>query len=104
MLITNHARAYVNHGRWVAGCPRKDCSNARELKAREGTFHCNNCQMIAPISWPTEADAIFKVLAKRPVPQTRNWFPDGHELAVRANVPHGQSVKDLHDENREHGV
>ena len=104
MLITNHAYAYVNAGRWIAECPREHCAWATQLKAREGTFHCGNCQLVATISWPTEADAIWKVLSHRPVPQTRNWFPAGHELAVRANVPHGQSVKDLHDENKEHGI
>lgn len=104
MLLTNHARAYVNHGVWKADCPREFCANARQLSPREATFHCNNCQMLAPIAWPTEADAILKVLEKRPVPATRNWFPEGHDLAIRYRIPHGQSVKDLHYENREHGV
>jgi hypothetical protein len=103
-LVTGHARAYVNHGVWKADCPRKDCTNARALSPREGAFHCNNCQLLAPIAWPTEADAIWRVLSHRPVPQTRNWYPAGHELAERLGIPTGQSVKDLHDENKEHGV
>lgn len=104
MLITTQARAYVNHGRWVADCPRRGCTNARLLKERDATFHCNVCKLVASIEWPADADAIWEALERRPVPRTRNWYPAGHELALRFGLPHGQSVQDLYDENHENGV
>lgn len=103
-LLTTRARAYVNHGRWVADCTRAHCANAEELAPRQGTFHCSNCLQVAEIEWPADADDIWAVLGLRPVPQTRNWFPAGHDLALRSGTPHGQSVADLQDENREYGV
>jgi len=101
------ARAYVNHGTWVADCPRKDCNNAIALMPRQETFYCvgfGGCNMIAPVDWPRNADEIWEVLERRPVGATRNWFPAGHELALRANCPNGQTVSDLIKENKENGV
>jgi hypothetical protein len=105
-LLTERARAYVNQGRWIADCPRPHCGNAEEFLHPENGdrqgFHCTNCHHIAPVEWPENAEAITAALAKRPVPQTRNWFPSNHELALRAGCPHGQSVADLEAETREH--
>lgn len=103
-LLTSRARAYVNHGRWIADCTRPYCANAEKLALGQPLFHCSNCQQIAEVEWPPDADGIWSVLAKRPVPQTRNWFPSGHDLALRSGTQHGQSVADLEDENREYGV
>jgi hypothetical protein len=47
---------------------------------------------------------ITAVLALRPIPQTRNWYPRDHDIALRFRIPHGQSVDDLREENAEHGV
>jgi hypothetical protein len=44
------------------------------------------------------------VLELRPIPHTRNWYPAGHETAVRFGIPDGQTVGQLRDENAEHGV
>lgn len=105
--------AYVNHGRWVADCPREYCGNAMKLEPRQATFTCraldrqghdHGCGMQALIGWPADADEIWEALRLRPVAATRNWFPEGHDLAVRAGCPHGQSVADLLAENEEHGV
>ena len=104
MIATTTARAYVNHGRWIADCTRPYCANAEKLSPRQGTYHCSNCQQLAEVEWPLNADEIWSVLAKRLVPQTRNWFPVGHELALRSGTPHGQTVADLEDENRQYGV
>lgn len=104
MLVTTMARAYVNHGRWIADCPRPHCANAEKLQPRQGTFHCSNCKQVADVDWPADADEIWAVLEVRPVPQTRNWFPANHELALRSGTVHGQTVADLRAENDEYGV
>lgn len=104
MLTTTRARAYVNHSRWISDCPRPYCANAESLQPRQATFHCTNCLLVADVEWPPNADAIWEVLTARPVPQTRNWFPESHDLALASGCPHGQTVADLIDENRKHGV
>jgi hypothetical protein len=101
------AVAYVNHGRWIADCPRPHCNSARRLEPRQARFHCageGGCGMDCPVGWPPNPDELWEVLERRPVPMTRNWFPAGHGLAVRAGVEHGQTVADLVAENHEHGV
>ena len=104
-LLAPTARARVNHGRWIADCPRRHCANAIRLKPGEPTFHCSGeggCHLITPIVWPPNADAIWEALAERPVPATRNWYPDGHVEAVRLNLPHGQTPADLREETVQH--
>lgn len=71
---------------------------------RKTGFQCSSCAMSAEIAWPANADIIAAVLSRRPVPHTRNWYPDGHPVAVRARIPHGQTPDDLLNENIEHGV
>lgn len=102
--MTATVQAYVNHGRWVADCSREFCNNAMKLEPRQGSFGCSNCGLDAVVVWPADADEIWRVLSRRPVPDTRNWFPAGHDLAVRAGCPHGQTPADLLAENEEHGV
>lgn len=112
-LLTSRARAYVYSGDWVADCPR-ECGNVEYLYHRahpgapwgeqKSTFFCSYCRMVAEIEWPGDMDGIMAVLSARPIPHTRNWYPHGHATAVRFSVPHGQSVQDLLDENRENGV
>lgn len=101
-LLTERARAYVNHGRWISDCTRRHCGNAEALTPGQGAFHCSNCQQVAAVEWPADAAEIWGALSVRPVPQTRNWFPSGHELALRSGCPHGQTVADLEAETREH--
>lgn len=96
------AYAYVNHGRWVANCPRRHCANAEALAPKQATFHCSNCKLLAEVAWPTDPDAITEALVCRPVPQTRNWAPAGHRQAVAAGAPDGQSVADLVAETHEY--
>lgn len=95
------ARAYVNFGRWVADCPT-ECGCALELKPGMPLFACPECKVISHVEWPPDPDGIWEALLKRPAPKTRNWYPHGHELAIRAHIPHGQTVKDLEDETLEH--
>jgi hypothetical protein len=56
------------------------------------------------IVWPHEEENIMTTLNLRPIPHTRNWYPDNHPVALRAGIPHGQSVLDLIQENSDHGV
>lgn len=103
------ARAYMNWGRWVADCPRPGCTYAFRLEPGQQTYTCRTargegCGAEAPIEWPPDADQIEQVLQRRPLEQTRNWLPAGHELAVISGAPHGQTVADLLAENEEHGV
>lgn len=115
-LITARARAYVYSGDWVADCPRA-CGGVEHLYDRANPrnpnsprilqrteFHCSYCGMTAPIEWPADMTDILGVLMLRPVPHTRNWYPQGHGVAVRFRIPHGQTVDDLRAENLEHGV
>lgn len=108
------ARAYVYAGEWVADCPRAGCANVEFLyrPARWGGprdvqvpfYQCSYCGMQADVSWPGNQHDLLAVLARRPLPDTRNWYPADHPVAVRFNIPHGQSVRDLEDENEAHGV
>lgn len=108
------ARAYVYSGEWVADCPRPACGNVEFLHRPSrvggvrdtpvGVYQCSYCGVQAGISWPDNVHAIFAVLARRPMPDTRNWYPADHPVAVRFGLPHGQTIKDLEDENEEHGV
>lgn len=103
-LITQTVLAYVNHGRWIAECPRQFCNNAVKLTGGETTFRClikfEGCGQEATIVWPPNAQEIWDALLLRPVPSTRNWFPFGHDLAVRFRMPAGQTPKELLDEQK----
>ena len=116
------ARAYVYAGEWVADCPRPDCYSTEFLfnpvdasrpagplnprMVRKPMFHCVNCGLICGMEFPPEdvRNEIMHVLAQRPVPQTRHWYPKDHPVAIAARIPHGQSPDDLRRENHEHGV
>lgn len=108
------ARAYVYSGDWVADCPRPGCANVEHLYRPSrrggprdlalGYFHCSYCGMQADITWPDNRLDILAVLARRPLPDTRNWYPTDHPVAVKFRLPHGQSVRDLEDENTAHDV
>ena len=104
-LITIRARARVNHGRWIADCPRPYCAHAMRLTPGQAAFHCGGeggCQLVAEVEWPADADGIWAALVERPVPGTRNWYPAGHAEAVQLGLPHGQSAGDLRAETREY--
>lgn len=100
-LITNNARAYVNHGRWVADCPF-DCGSARKLEPGEYVFQCSECLSVSRVEWPSNADDIWEALAERRAPKFRNWFPSNHTLALRSGTPHGQTPAELREEADAH--
>ena len=103
------ARAFMNWGRWVADCPREGCTYAFALEHGQARYVCRNkagegCGMDAPIEWPPDAEQIEQALNRRPLEQTRNWYPLEHDVAVRGGAPHGQTVADLLAENEMYGV
>lgn len=115
-------QAYVYCGDWIGECSRPGCGGAEFLHSlrrpdlpagpanprdvRKPLFACTACHQIDQVEWPEDglmAD-IAGVLAQRPVPHTRNWYPRDHPTAVAHRIPHGQGVDDLRAENTEHGV
>jgi len=113
LRIELRAVAYLNHGQWVAMCPRPGCHNAEifgrievgilALDQGGGTiggltgdmFHCRTeyggCGLTCPADWPPNVVDIEALVMPRPVPTTRNWLP-------------GESLHDLLAENVEHGI
>lgn len=118
--MTIAARLYC--GDWIGDCTRPGCCNAEHLydlrspghppgpnnprSEKRSMFHCSNCQLLDQIEWPEDSfmAAVAMIVSRRPVPQTRNWFPAEHPQAVRNNLEHGQTVLQLLEENAEHGV
>jgi hypothetical protein len=72
---------------------------------RVAAFRCGYCGYETDsVHWPKDAELILDILDCRPIPHTRNWYPEGHITAVRSGTPDGQSVADLVKENSEHNV
>lgn len=105
LLVPASAAAYVNHGRWIADCPKPFCGNAMALDPKQARFICglldgrgrlaNGCGTTADVHWPPDAVWIWDALLRRPDPGTRNWAPAGHRQAVADGFAAGQSVTDL---------
>lgn len=85
------ANVRVNWGQWIWDCSEPHCNNAEGMTPGQAEVVCSNCGRIASVVWPAGVFEIERVLALRPVPQTRNWYP-------------GETVADLNRENAEHGV
>lgn len=103
-VTTGMARAYVNFGRWIADCPN-DCGGALAMEPNQTTFHCGGsggCGQIASVEWPPNPQEIWEALSERSRPKNRNWFPTGHNLALRAGCAHGQTPQELRDEAHDH--
>lgn len=93
------AIVYANWGLWVADCP-SGCGNAEHFGPHPTTgyvgglqrsaFHCSHCGSANPATWPSDQSAIEAVLAKRPSPANRNWFPgETVEMLKGENIAHG---------------
>jgi hypothetical protein len=65
-------------------------------------FACPECHSMHEVEWPDNAADIWDALMQRPLARTRNWFPSGHDLALRANCPHGQTPAELLEEQGEY--
>lgn len=103
-LSDTETKAWIYNGRWVADCPRNDCANVELADSVNDIFRCSNCGKTAWIEFPENHSQLMNILWERPIPQSRNWFYPDQPLAIKANLPHGQTVDDLIAENREHGV
>jgi hypothetical protein len=85
---------WLDNGRWVIGCP--DCGGAQLACETDPRFLCHECGNVTVggawrrIAWPADRDGIETAVQHR-LPKNRNWFP--HE-----------TVSDLDEQNREHGV
>lgn len=90
---TPKAIARVDHGRWLADCPMRDCCSAQHVSKEDPWFFCANCTNAEvgcksiPVVWPKEHEEIEQMLLRRPFVPTRNWQPP-------------LSVKDLDEENK----
>jgi hypothetical protein len=102
------AAAYVNWGRWVADCPRwPGCSNAAELEEGQEAAHCEppaGCGAAYRVIWPADAAQIWAALEQRPSPQTRNWYPAGHDRAAAYGLPAGETPAGLQAETAAHSA
>lgn len=122
-MTETSAHAYFYGGDWVADCTRPGCASAEFLMdpirkdipanpfvnprtVRRPAFVCSYCGMAADIIWPDPRlmAELEGVLALRPLPHTRNWYPDGHANAGLWGLPTGQTPDDLRQENAEHDV
>lgn len=123
---TSFAWAYIYHGDWVANCPQPDCGNVQfvcELPLsqrskpriwgdRMDRFVCGYCgHGPTAVQFPSDdagspwySYGLEEAVDRRPIPHTRNWYPEGHPTAVAWGIPDGQTVEDLLRENEEHGL
>ena len=83
---TEQAFAYVNHGRWVVGCPF--CTSAQLAARTDRRFLCAQCMNVqvggaaVVVVWPSDS-AVAKAeraLSKRPI-ENQNWDPRAQTLA-----------------------
>jgi len=81
-------KAYVNHGRWVADCPK--CNGAELIHAKDVLFKCQLCKAEAECKQPRNARKIDALLEPRPL-ENRNWQA-------------GESLDDLRRENAAHNT
>ena len=80
----------VNHGRWLAICPR--CPNAIMLSRDALLFLCDNCgEGWLDVTWPLNREEIEATLQPRENEVNRNWIP-------------GETVADLQIENAVNGA
>jgi len=60
------------------------------------------CAAVFPLSIPSNLSEILTELNKRPNRANRNWYPEGHPVAIKAAIPMNQSVTDLVQEREWH--
>lgn len=94
------AKVFVSWGLWVADCPRDGCRGSEHFGHAPITghvggltqvgFRCARCGLVCPSQWPPNAADIWRILAQRPLDETRSWAlgePLDHLIAE--NVAHG---------------
>lgn len=84
-------RAEVNHGRWLARCPR--CPGAELVQPEDPVMWCLSCgsgPYRVRFPSPRERRRIEQLLLRRPHPETRNWLPGESLEQTQAANPTGQ--------------
>lgn len=94
------SQVYINWNRFVAECSADGCGDAREVQPGQVAESCVNGHRMQ-LDWPKNAPQVMATLADRPNQRNRNWFPEGHPLALMTGQPHGQSVAELKAEAKE---
>lgn len=90
---------YVNYGRVIVDCP-SGCGNAFMVPMGTSSMTCKGkndtgCGADFALVIPDNLSEIITELNHRPNSANRNWYPDNHPVAIRGNIPMGQSVTDL---------
>lgn len=93
------ALVYVNWNRMIADCPAPECTDAREVAPGQTAETCVNGHAF-DLQWPDSIGQVMAALAERTSDKRKNWFPRNHPFAVASGQPHGQSVRELHQEAR----
>jgi hypothetical protein len=100
--------AYVFQGMWVADCGWWDegCTTINKVDARQRAIPmtCANCGQQTEVLFPEDWQAIFEVLARRPIPQSRGWLAPGSRWAARNGKPEGETLEELVAESHNHRV
>jgi hypothetical protein len=92
------AHAELIEGRWAVRCPFDGCNSAQHASATDHRFFCANCRNVlidheyVELVWPQPAsvEKIEAIVGYR-LPTNRNW-------------QHGETLKKLRDENKDHGL
>lgn len=120
--------AFLYGGRWVADCGLVTCQGAElaqgalfsgqaepdatpwsdappGMMIQLTRIRCVACTSMTVLEWP-DADTfneINRLMAFRQ-PVNRNWAPAWTRQGVLSGLPTGQSVEELAEENRQHGL
>lgn len=96
------ALVYINYGQVVVDCPNESCYSAFRVDSPDQqTMFCDpnprigGCGITFNLVIAGNIGEIFQELSRRPFPANRNWFPEGHPIAIQANYPMDQTVADL---------
>ncbi len=91
-VAVNFVVARVDHGRWLADCPRQPLCPGAERVRFNISFVCGLCKL-GPlwVVFPPDREEIEVELIKRPMAANRNWRP-------------GETLAGLQRENAQHGV
>ena len=103
------ALVYVNHGRVIVDCPGPNsCGNAYMVPMGAASLKCeaahSGCGFEFPLAVPDNLADILSELSRRPNKSNQNWYPEGHPVAVKGNLPMGQTPADLAAEFEMAGV
>jgi hypothetical protein len=76
---------------WPGGRIKKKKDGTKFGITLDGVLWCGNCGLLSTVSFPGKRNAIMAILGRRPVPETRNWYPN-------------ETLETLREENMAHGL